>query len=328
MTLPLVTILFPTIGRTEYQSDALLSLREQTYRNLDILVLDNASGHEAQRTLTAFAAATTNARILRLDQRVPMFANFNRGICAAGGKYVVFFHDDDYCHETFLERHVALLEASPRAAFAGGNYDVIDRAGRTIARKRFVSKTGTWSGRYFIERLCRRGRGDLPTPGLVFRREAIEARGFDEKLPIHWGDFTILMRMAEKWDVAVLADTLFSWRAHGANFSSMAWSQSIPLRTRVLLDYCVEYEKRHPDDSVFVRRLERFVSRGHRQGLVWGWLSATDEAEARACRELLQSSSQGTIASTLRFLELIGLTAGRRRGLATAVRHAGDRLGV
>ena len=98
MTFPLVSICVPTIGRVEYLSAALQSLREQTYEHSEVIVLDNASGPEAQSVITGFVANNSNARILRVNERVPMFENFNRGIRAAVGKYVVFFHDLSLIH--------------------------------------------------------------------------------------------------------------------------------------------------------------------------------------------------------------------------------------
>ncbi|HIO22188.1 MAG TPA: glycosyltransferase family 2 protein, partial [Nitrospirales bacterium] len=246
MTFPLVSICVPTIGRLEYLSATLQSLREQTYENYEVIVLDNASGPEAQSLLTEFVANHSNAQILRVNERLPMFTNFNRGIRAAVGEYVVFFHDDDHYDPRFLEAHVAVLEANPQAAFAGSNWNMINGEGQLTVRRRLIKRTGTWNGRDFIERLVRRGRSELATPALVFRREVVKTRGFDERCPIHWGDFTILMRIAEQWDVAVVADPLFSWREHEQNSSKMPFSQSIPLRTHVLHDYCSEYAVRHP----------------------------------------------------------------------------------
>ena len=325
---PLVSICVPTIGRLEYLSSALHSLREQTYENYEVIVLDNASGLEAQSVLAEFALTSSNVRILRVDERVSMFANFNRGIRAAAGEYVVFFHDDDNYAPSFLEEHITALEANPRAAFASCNWNVIDGKGRLTIRRRWIAKTGTWGGRYFIERLIRRGRSELATPALVFRRDVVKACGFDERCPIYWGDFTILMRIAERWDVAVLADTLFSWRAHGKNTSSMAFSRSIPLRTQVLRDYCAEYAARHPDDSAFLGRLRRLVNRGHNQGLLWGWLVASDDVESSACRRLLQSSSRPTTVRVLRLLESAGLTVDCRRALVPAARYVINLIGI
>ncbi|HIA49395.1 MAG TPA: glycosyltransferase family 2 protein [Acidobacteria bacterium] len=328
MTFPLVSICVPTIGRLEYLSATLQSLREQTYENYEVIVLDNASGPEAQSLLTEFVANHSNAQILRVNERLPMFTNFNRGIRAAVGEYVVFFHDDDHYDPRFLEAHVAVLEANPQAAFAGSNWNMINGEGQLTVRRRLIKRTGTWNGRDFIERLVRRGRSELATPALVFRREVVKTRGFDERCPIHWGDFTILMRIAEQWDVAVVADPLFSWREHEQNSSKMPFSQSIPLRTHVLHDYCSEYAVRHPEDLEFLNRLRSFVDRGHNRGLLWGWLVASDDTESRACRRLLEEASCPMTVGLLSLLESVGLTVTCRRSLVPAARHVIDLIGI
>jgi len=328
MTFPLVSICVPTIGRLEYLSATLQSLREQTYENYEVIVLDNASGPEAQSLLTEFVANHSNAQILRVNERLPMFTNFNRGIRAAVGEYVVFFHDDDHYDPRFLEAHIAVLEANPQAAFAGSNWNMINGEGQLTVRRRLIKRTGTWNGRDFIERLVRRGRSELATPALVFRREVVKTRGFDERCPIHWGDFTILMRIAEQWDVAVVADPLFSWREHEQNSSKMPFSQSIPLRTRVLHDYCSEYAVRHPEDLEFLNRLRSFVDRGHNRGLLWGWLVASDDTESRACRRLLEEASCPMTEGLLSLLESVGLTVTCRRSLVPAARHVIDLIGI
>ena len=328
MTFPLVSICVPTIGRLEYLSATLQSLREQTYENYEVIVLDNASGPEAQSLLTEFVANHSNAQILRVNERLPMFTNFNRGIRAAVGEYVVFFHDDDHYDPRFLEAHVAVLEANPQAAFAGSNWNMINGEGQLTVRRRLIKRTGTWNGRDFIERLVRRGRSELATPALVFRREVVKTRGFDERCPIHWGDFTILMRIAEQWDVAVVADPLFSWREHEQNSSKLPFSQSIPLRPHVLHDYCSEYAVRHPEDLEFLNRLRSFVDRGHNRGLLWGWLVASDDTESRACRRLLEEASCPMTVGLLSLLESVGLTVTCRRSLVPAARHVIDLIGI
>jgi glycosyltransferase involved in cell wall biosynthesis len=316
----LVTICVPTIGRTEYLAAALRSLGEQTYRNYEVLILDNASGPAGQEVIANFASENPNARVLRVDERLPMFANFNRGIRAAQGDYVAFFHDDDLYQPTFLEQHVALLDANEHVGFAAGNFDVIDAEGRITAQHRGITRTGTWQGRAFIERLYRRGRTDLPTPGIVYRRAALATTGFDDRLPMNWGDFTVLMRIAEAWEVGVLRDRLYAWRSHGQNSSNIPLSRTLQIRTEVLSNYCVEYAARHPGEAAFVARLGRHMRRDLVRSLVWGWLVADDDAEAHACCSLLRSSRPG-VASALRLLESAGVSLERRRAAIPAVRY-------
>ena len=325
MSTPRVTICLPTIGRTEYLAGALQSLGGQTFDDYEVLILDNASGEEAQQIIARFVAATPAARVLRVEERLPMFANFNRGIDAARGTYVVFFNDDDEYQPDFLAHHVAVLDANPRIGFVGGNFDVIDGAGAVTARHRSIERAGSWDCRYFIDRLYRRGRTDFPTPGLVHRRAALAATRWDERLPMNWGDFAVLMRIAEQWDVGVVPDVLYAWRNHGQNSSSLPLSRTLRIRQGVLRNYCHEYAERYPEQVSFVAQLERHMAADLRRSLVWGWMSAPDVVEAGACRDFLAETHPHS-ARVLWALERMGLTVERRKAAAPVARAMARRM--
>lgn len=317
MTRPLVTVCVPTIGREAMLVETLASLRRQTYPNLEILLLDNASPEPARQILGRFAEEDPRARILRSERRLPMFENFNRGIHAATGDFVVFFFDDDVYLPGFVERELEMLTAHPTAGFVGSNYFLIDAAGRVTDRRRLVKKTGVVPGRDYIRGLVWRGRNVIGTPGIMYRRELIADRPFDETLSIHFGDFVMLMRMAEVADVALIATPLLKIRMHDqAASSSLPPSQAVPLRTRMLADYIADFARSRPDDGAFVASLERGLKRSHLVGLLLGWVAAGDDAEAERCLgELRSLPSGGRLTASLRALDRLGLSAQRRQAV-------------
>lgn len=308
IAVPRVSMLVPTIGRLAYLDRLIASVEAQAFRDAEILVLDNASPPEVVRShFEPWAARDSRVRLVRCEPRVPMFANFNRGIRAARGEYVVFFHDDDVYLPELVTSAVALLGAHPRAAFAGTNYDFIDEDDQLTEQRRWIPRTQVVPGREYIEDLVSRARNLVPMPGLVFRRDAL-GDGFDEQLPIHFGDFTLLMRLAEGAEVALIAEPLVRIRRHAAQASvSMPLSKSIPLRTEVLEAYLREYEARHPRDGAFVQGLRRRVQVGHLTGLLWGWLTAPDASEARACAAVLGELGGAPVVAALDGLERLGL---------------------
>ncbi len=215
---PLVSVLVPTIGRPEFFDDLLRSVRQQTYANIEVVVLDNASGDDAARAFAEWARTDSRVRVRRLESRVPVFRNLNRGIAEAKGKYVVFFHDDDVYAAALLARAVDALEAYPRARFFASNYDFVDERGVLTEKRRWIRRDACIPGRQFVEMMLHRGRGIVVTPGVVFRRSTLDD-GFDERLSLHYGDYIILMRMAERGDVYLGTDALVSIRRHAAQQS-------------------------------------------------------------------------------------------------------------
>mgnify|MGYP001592309907 CR=1 FL=1 len=49
----------------------------------------------------------------------------------------------------------------------------------------------------------------MSTQGIMYRAKILRAVGFDETLPAHFGDFIVLMRMAEGWDVRWLIQEMY-----------------------------------------------------------------------------------------------------------------------
>lgn len=328
---PLVTVCMPTIGRTPLLYEALKSLEAQSYSHYEALILDNASPPDAQEVLRGFAEMDARVRILRSDQQLPMFANFNRGIRDANGEFVVFFHDDDLYLPRLIETQLDMLRRHPSAGFAASNYYLIDQAGGVIRRRGLIARTEVLPGRRFIGDVVQRGRSRIATPGIMYRREVLEAYGFDEALPILFGDYVVLMRQAETCDVALIAEPLMHIRVHAAQGSgALPLSRAIPLRTAVLRDYCAGYAERWPDDTAFVRGLERGLERSRRLELLWGWVSAPDEGESEAClRELCGSQADARLAGLLRRLNRLGLSPGGRRTFFTPLlRRLGRAAGI
>lgn len=326
---PLVTVCVPTIGRTEYLGATMESLAAQTLDDVEVLVLDNASPDAAQRQLAAWAQRDRRVRLLRVEARVPMFENFNRGIAAARGKYVAFFHDDDVYRPRFLEVLVRELERYPSAAFAGCNFDFVDERGDVTERRRWIRRTELWSGRRYVEYLLQRGRNPAPMQSIVFRRAVLDG-GLDPTVSIHFGDFVILMRYAEGRDVAMVADPLVAVRRHGAQASmQMSPSEAIALRTRTLQAYCDEYLGRHPDERAFVAHMKRRLRRSKRTGVLWAWLAATHPRDAEgALAQLDDGAAERALAQALRLVDRGGLGLERRPRVLHLARRIADAIGL
>ena len=323
---PLVTILVPTIGRTSYLPSTIASIESQTYAKLEILILDNASPPDAAAALNTFAARDSRVRILRSDERLPMFTNFNRGVSAAAGQFICFFFDDDVYRPDFVEKEAAFLEEHPSAGFAGSDYEEIDESGHVMGRRGWVERTEVWDGRRYIDALFRRGRNLIGTPGLMFRRAAMPLPLFPESLSIHFGDFVMLMRIAEQWDVGLIAEPLIQIRRHAGAASSIVGSSAMVLRAEHMNHFLQEYSERHPEDRSRIRRYRRDVQRGVRLGLVWSWLSAATEGEAQRCADALVAHGERSTATLLKAAQHCGVRGSRRQRLLPLFRRVGEGL--
>jgi glycosyltransferase involved in cell wall biosynthesis len=330
---PPITVAIPSIGRMQFLPSLIASLEAQTMGDFEALLLDNASPPEAQELFADQVRKDARFRVLRVEPRVPMFTNFNRGYLEGRGKYLVFFHDDDVYRPELLARHFEFFERNPRVAFSGSNYDYIDQNGVVRETRRQIRATEVMPGRRYIEVVMKRGRNVIPMQSIAYRREALAPKGMDDSLPCYFGDYVILMRMAEKGDVGMLAEPLVQVRRHEGQFSEMKefkLNEAFALRNKVMRDYCAEFRERWPSDTAFAQTMEGGLRRMVRIGSVWGWLTAPNGDDAKACLdELTGTRLDGEIHAMLRRIDRLGLDAhARRTYLAPILRRVGNALGI
>lgn len=323
VTSPRVTICLPTIGRLTYMKETLDSLKAQTLGDYELLILYNGTDPAVLEALRTFAGEHPGGRVVQEEKKIPMFANFNRGLRQSKGEYVAFFHDDDIYEKNFLAKSIGALDANPNTAFAGSNYFITDATSRVTGNRRLIKRTEVQPGHDFIRELIGRGRGAFPTPGIVFRKSAFDERGWDESLSMHFGDFVVLMEMAETRDAMLIADPLLKIRLHGKNASNLLMSASAPMLYSALSKYIDDFQKRWPLLEDVARTLRASSRATLRRFLAWGWLSAPDEAEAHRCIQLLRENGNGMLASVLGAVGSAGFGAARRKGLAGAVQRLG-----
>lgn len=325
-----VTLCVPTIGRVKYLPETRRSLSEQTFKDLEILILDNASPHEGAGMIAEWAAADSRVQILRSDARLPMFENFNRGIHAAQGEYLAFCHDDDEYAPGFVSRSVAFLDAHPSVGLCGSNLVFIDKDGVVLERRGHARHDSVRSGTSFALRILATGRNTIVMPSIFYRKSAIPTEGLDTGLSMHFGDFVFLMRMAENGGIGIVGAELVRIRKHDDQASGGApMSEQIPFRTQILSSYCDEFAHRYPDKDTLVAGMRAAGALGHRTSLLWGWMIAANDAEASSCVEGLKDGLvDRAIGTSLRTLANLGLRPRKAPKLLKVAKGIAARAGL
>jgi glycosyltransferase involved in cell wall biosynthesis len=110
-----VSVIIPLYNQGEYVAEAIASVRESTYRNVEIIVVNDGSTDPA-----------TNAVFEQLDGVIKVAkpngglgSARNAGLAAAAGDYVVPLDADDKLHPDFLRKAVTALDTEPALAYVG-----------------------------------------------------------------------------------------------------------------------------------------------------------------------------------------------------------------
>ncbi|MCB4810634.1 glycosyltransferase [Methylovorus menthalis] len=136
--LPLVSICIPTFNSEKTIRETLLSILNQSYKNLRIHVVDNAS----EDSTVSIAESVADERVLihRNTINVGGEGNFNRCIQIASGKYTAIFHADDVYEPDIVETEVSFLEAHPEVGATFTEARLIDENGDPIGAIKFPAE--------------------------------------------------------------------------------------------------------------------------------------------------------------------------------------------
>lgn len=210
---PAVSIVIPTYNAEEWLGEAVESALAQSFRDIEVLVFDNASTDATPDLMAGYDDA--RLRYVRASENVGFAGNVSRGIAAASGRYFMVLGADDILEPAFIERAVGLLDASPGAAMLHGGAIWIDDAGSPIGRF-----DGNWPARCsgddafvrtFTEGFC--------YSTVISRTAPVKALGaMDES----WGmisDTWLFLKLCLAGDVLFMEDPLVRYRVRESSLS-------------------------------------------------------------------------------------------------------------
>lgn len=130
---PLVSVIIATYNRANCIRKAIKSILAQTYRNIELVIIDDGSTDKTKEIVQLFL----------FDKRVHYFRQENKGVSMARnngiriskGKYIAILDSDDFwCDKRKLEKQVDFLEKNIEYALVGGGVIRIDKEGKEIVR--------------------------------------------------------------------------------------------------------------------------------------------------------------------------------------------------
>jgi len=129
---PLVTIGLPVHNGMPYLPVTVESLLNQTYRNFELVISDNASDDGSSEYCREVAGRDSRVRVVRIETKVGAAVNYNRLVELASGKYFKWAAADDVCGPDFVGRCFEALEQTPEAVVSHPQFDCIGPDGESV----------------------------------------------------------------------------------------------------------------------------------------------------------------------------------------------------
>ncbi len=192
----LVSVVIPTYGGSEYLKRAVDSVLSQTYKSIEVIVVDD-NGLETEnqrltRSVMAEYAEDTRVKYVCHEVNINGSAARNTGVRAAEGEYIGLLDDDDAYNPEKIEKQLEVLKG------LGEEYALTYCSTEKIVNGKPEVIYHVWEDGELLERILR-AKVTINTPSLLIRRTAYEhIGGFDESFRRHQ-DWEFLARMASEF---------------------------------------------------------------------------------------------------------------------------------
>jgi glycosyltransferase involved in cell wall biosynthesis len=124
-----VTVGVPVYNGADLIAESLECLVNQTFRDIEILIFDNASTDDTQQIVEDFAGRDSRIRYIRRPENVGAIQNFIDPLDQATSPYFLWRAHDDLSSVDYIEKLLAGLKRTPGAKLATGTIEHVRRAG-------------------------------------------------------------------------------------------------------------------------------------------------------------------------------------------------------
>lgn len=213
---PQVSVCIALYNHEQFLSQTLESVLAQTFRDFEIIVVDDGSSDGSLKLLKSYAARYPQIKVITHPNRSNkgISATTNLAIQESQGAYIAFIGSDDtWCHDR-LERQVELLQKDLSLGLIYSSTYIIDKAGHRMPEILRTTDISAESDPFAA--MVRRNR--IPALTVIVRHECFEQLGmFDET--VVYSDWEMWLRIMAHWKVGFVDEPLAEYRVHDFNTS-------------------------------------------------------------------------------------------------------------
>jgi len=284
-TLPLVSVVVPVYNGERYLAESLDSIINQTYPNLEILVMDDAS---TDRTPGIIETYSDKVACYRNGANLGQFANVNKGIELAKGAFVCVYHADDIYQPEIVAREAQYLMENRTAGAVFCLDRFIDANGKIYNQLQIPTEVrggGPFDYATILNTLLTYKNVFLVGPTSMVRRSVYfdvgQYRGEEYRIA---ADLEMWARISKSYDIGIIEEHLHDYRHDHGNLSQNYYH----LRTEIEIHFRILQE--HLDNGGLALAWPESL-RAHRAHWAEDLLMVTVNhyiiGDLATCRELL-----------------------------------------
>ncbi|MBS1557790.1 MAG: glycosyltransferase [Bacteroidetes bacterium] len=221
-TEPLVSVVCLCYNHERFVTEAIQSVLNQTYQNIQLLVVDDCSRDNSVKVIQSLVNENPSIKFLSLSKNQGNCRAFNLAFAEVRGEYLVDFAADDVMLPDRIEKQVRCLQSADESVgVVFTNADYINTEGKFIRNhthhlvtKKLIDRVPQgWVFRDVLKRYF------ICSPTMMIKKKVMDAlNGYDENLA--YEDFDFWVRASRNYKFVYQEDTLTRVRLHVKSMSS------------------------------------------------------------------------------------------------------------
>mgnify|MGYP001172363348 CR=1 FL=1 len=203
---PLISVLMTTYNREKYVAFAVESVLNSTYRNLELIIVDDGSKDNTVGIAEGIAARDKRVKVHINEKNLGDYPNRNKAASLAQGKYIKYVDADDYIYPTGLQVLVSMMEQFPDAGYGLCSLPQNIHSPYPIMMSPVEAYTYHYNGPGLFHK--------APLSSIIRTDVFREAGGFDNIRMA--GDFEMWHRLSQKYPVLLMPEGVVWYREHDA----------------------------------------------------------------------------------------------------------------
>ena len=212
--IPKVSVVMPVFNNGEWLAEAISSVRAQSLREFELIVIDDGSTDQTELIIAKTARDDARIRTARYDHR-GIAAALNAGIALARSPVIARMDGDDIADPDRLRKQLAFLEAHPSVAAVGSWAHVVDERGRRTGELRPETESS-------VLRSLLPKTNPFVHSSMMLSTEVVRGVGGYRAGLEGAEDYDLWLRISEQAQLANLPEFLLSYRRHSTSASATA----------------------------------------------------------------------------------------------------------
>ncbi len=210
ITQPKVSVHICTFNRADFIGRAIESVLIQTYKNLDILIIDDASTDSTETIIAKYMQTDSRIRYVRNTRNLGITKNRNKALQITDADFVAVLDSDDYWIDTHkIEKQISFLLDSPDVAIVGTQSIRVSQKETILGKINLPLDNTTLKRTALIS-------NPFVHSSVVYRISAIQQY---EETFIIWEDYATWLKVGRTYNFANIPDTCTAYRIHTTNIS-------------------------------------------------------------------------------------------------------------